>query len=335
MISSPSWPCAALPDAPLSDRTTLRVGGRAEWLLEPADPYELREAYVASRERGYATRILGGGANLIVADGVLPGVVIATDRLKRCFRPTGTIDFDPDASEEIALPDPAEDPRIVAWAGATMPSLVQTATALGLAGLECLAGVPGHLGGGVAMNAGGRYGELWDVVELVRVLEPGGDVRDLAREACSPTYRNGGLGDRTVLGAVLRLRPSTVSEVRERAKQYLLEKRRVQPVTEWSAGCVFKNPDPAKSNGSSAGKLVEICGLKGRARGDAAVSELHGNFILNRGAATASDVLALIEEIRAEVAEKTGVVLETEVKVWRGESVPAPTSPARSRPGST
>lgn len=319
MISSPSWPCAALPDAPLSDRTTLRVGGRVEWLLEPADPLELREAYVAARERGFLPRILGGGANLIVAGGLLPGVVIATDRLKRTFRPTGGIDFDPESRAEVAPPDPADDPRIVAWAGATMPSLVQTATALGLAGLECLAGVPGHLGGGVAMNAGGRYGELWDVVELVRVLEPSGEVRDLAREECSPSYRNGGLGERIVLGAVLRLRPSKVSEVRERAKQYLLEKRRVQPVTEWSAGCVFKNPDPNLSGGASAGKLVELCGLKGRARGDAVVSELHGNFILNRGAATADDVLALIEEVRAEVAERTGVVLETEVKVWRGE----------------
>jgi UDP-N-acetylenolpyruvoylglucosamine reductase len=324
MISSPSWPCAALPDAPLSDRTTLHVGGRAQWLLEPADPLELRAAYVASRERGFVPRILGGGANLIVEGGVLPGVVIATDRLKRTFRPTGGIDFDPSAFDSgvrgvMALPDPAEDPRIVAWAGATMPSLVQTATALGLAGLECLAGVPGHLGGGVAMNAGGRYGELWDSVELVRVLEPSGEVRDLAREECSPTYRNGGLGERIVLGAVLRLRPSKVSEVRERAKQYLLEKRRVQPVTEWSAGCVFKNPDPNLSGGASAGKLVETCGLKGRVRGDAVVSELHGNFIVNRGAATAADVLGLIEEVRAEVAEKTGVVLETEVKVWRGE----------------
>jgi UDP-N-acetylenolpyruvoylglucosamine reductase len=333
MTSSPPWPCAALPEAPLSDRTTLRVGGRAQWLLEPADPLELRAAYVAARERGFVPRILGGGANLIVEDGVLPGVVIATDRLKRTFRPSGAVDFDPAARAEIALPDPAEDPRLVAWAGATLPSLVQTATALGLAGLECLAGVPGHLGGGVAMNAGGRYGELWDTVELVRVLEPDGTVRDLAREDASPTYRNGGMGERIVLGAVLRLRPSKVAEVRERAKQYLLEKRRVQPVTEWSAGCVFKNPDPATSDGCSAGKLVELCGLKGRTRGDAAVSELHGNFVLNRGAATASDVLGLIEEVRAEVAERTGVVLETEVKVWRGETAGSHRSNApRDRP---
>jgi UDP-N-acetylmuramate dehydrogenase len=108
--------------------------------------------------------------------------------------------------------------------------------------------------------------------------------------------------------------------VRERTREYLMEKRRVQPVTEWSAGCVFKNPDPARSGGCSAGKLVELAGLKGRTVGDAIVSPLHGNFILNRGAATAADVLALIEIVRAEVAARRGVTLETEVRIWRAES---------------
>jgi UDP-N-acetylmuramate dehydrogenase len=197
---------------------------------------------------------------------------------------------------------------------------VHAASALGLAGLECLAGVPGHLGGGVAMNAGGRYGEIWQSVELVRVIEPDGRAVDLPRAECTPRYRDGGLGERIVSGAVLRLAPATPAEVRERTREYLMEKRRVQPVTEWSAGCVFKNPDPARSGGCSAGKLVELAGLKGRTVGDAIVSPLHGNFILNRGAATAADVLALIEIVRAEVAARRGVTLETEVRIWRAES---------------
>lgn len=321
MISFKNWPCAALFEADLSDRTTMRVGGRAEWLLEPANPEELRDAYLAARERGFAPRILGGGANLIVEDGLYRGVVIATDRLKRCFRPLGPhTEFDPQSgNSDIAPADPMEDPRLIVWCGATMPSLVQTATSLGLSGLECLAGVPGQLGGGIAMNAGGRYGEMWNVVELVRVLEPDGVLHDLPRAECTPRYRNGGLEDRIVVGAVLRLTPSTVGAVRERTRDYLLEKRRVQPVTEWSAGCVFKNPDPARSNGCSAGKLVELAGLKGRTRGDAMVSPLHGNFIVNRGAATAADVLGLIDEVRSEVQTKSGVDLEVEVKVWRAD----------------
>lgn len=299
----------------------MRVGGRAEWLLEPATPDEFVVAVNAARERGFEPRILGGGANLIVADELLPGVVIATDRLKRVFRPSAPqapVEFAPqNDSPNIAPADPAADPRLVAWCGATMPSLLQMATALGLSGLECLAGVPGNLGGGVAMNAGGRYGELWDVIESVRVLERDGTLRDIARASHQPRYRDGGLNGAIVIGAVLRLRHEGCVSVRERAKEYLLEKRRVQPVTEWSAGCVFKNPDPAKSGGSSAGKLIDQLGLKGRSRGDAIVSPLHGNFILNRGHATAADVLGLMEELRAEVAARTGIELASEWRIWR------------------
>lgn len=298
----------------------MRVGGTARWVLEPATPDEFVRGYAAARERGLACRVLGGGANLLIEDGEWPGAVLATDRLKRCFRATeGRTEIDAEElpDERIAPQSREVDPRLIAWAGATLPQLVRIATELGWSGLEGLAGVPGNLGGGVAMNAGGKWGEMWDVIELVRVLDPDGIVRDLPRAECTPSYRNGGLGAAIVLGAVLRLRVATVAEVRERTRTFLQEKRRVQPVTEWSAGCIFKNPDPATSNGCSAGKLIEQCGLKGRVRGDAQVSELHGNFILNRGAASASDVLALIEEVRGEVAQRTGIALETEVKVWR------------------
>jgi UDP-N-acetylmuramate dehydrogenase len=105
--------------------------------------------------------------------------------------------------------------------------------------------------------------------------------------------------------------------VEGKVREYLETKRRVQPVTEWSAGCIFKNPDPEKSGGRSAGKLIEDCGGKARTRGDAIVSPLHGNFIVNRGAATAADVFTLIEDLRDLVREKSGVELSVEVKTWR------------------
>jgi UDP-N-acetylmuramate dehydrogenase len=124
------------------------------------------------------------------------------------------------------------------------------------------------------------------------------------------------MGENIVVGAVLRFEHASRLEVRERVRTYLLEKRRVQPVTEWSAGCVFKNPDPELSGGRSAGKLVDDCGGKSRQRGDAIVSPLHGNFIVNQGAATSADVLTLIEDLRDLVAQKTGLRLETEVKIW-------------------
>jgi len=302
----------------------MHAGGAAEWLLEPATPEELRAAIAAAREQGCVPRILGGGANLIVADGVLRGVVIATERMGRLFRvaPDGA-EHAVVAGEELTprLPRlvPLErdaDARLAAWAGCSLPGLVRATRDLGWSGLEGLAGVPGHLGGGIAMNAGGKWGETWGVVESVRVLGADGVVRHLERAQCSPRYRDGNLGGALVLGAVLRFRVDDPAVVKERVTSFLREKGATQPVTERSSGCVFVNPDPELSGGRSAGKLIESAGCKGLARGDALVSPKHANFIVNRGAARAADVIALIEEVRARVAERTGIGLETEVKIW-------------------
>lgn len=302
----------------------MRVGGAAEWLLEPASPQELAAAIVAARESGCVPRILGGGANLIVDDGVLPGVVITTDRMSRLFRPHENVaheDALQHGNDELSarlIPLPREEGlRFVAWAGITLPKLVRSAAQMGWKGVECLAGVPGNVGGGVAMNAGGRYGEMWDVVERLLVVDRDGRLVELAREQCQPRYRNAALGEYVVASAVLRFQLDTQGDVQARGRQYLLEKNAVQPVTEWSAGCVFKNPPKEKSAGLSAGQLVERVGGKGRERGDAIVSPRHGNFIVNRGRASATDVLTLIDDVHALVLEKTGIDLEREVKVWR------------------
>ncbi len=301
MPSSATWPCAALYQADLAARTTLFVGGRIEWLLEPANPDEFVVAWRAALDRGYRPRVLGGGANLVIADGLQHGVVITTARMVRFFR------------EEFETRD---EPVLVAWAGAPLPGLVRAARELAWTGLEGLVGVPGHLGGGVAMNAGGRWGEMWDVVARVSLLSSAGEVFELACEQARPRYRDGNLGDAVVLSAVLRLERGRRQEIRERMRQYLSEKSAAQPVTERSAGCVFKNPDRERSNGRSAGELLEDCGAKGLRRGDAIVSPKHANFIVNTGRARASDVFALIEDVRRLVADRTGVVLETEVKIW-------------------
>jgi UDP-N-acetylmuramate dehydrogenase len=323
MSTTLSWPCAALEDADLSLRTTLRVGGRADWLLEPIRPEEFVAAWHAARERGYEPRVLGGGANSIIPDGRLPLVVITTDRMGRVFRPRAGDGPPEQEGEEFDPAWPALEPsqrehdtRLVAWAGAGLPGLARITRDLGWSGFEALVGVPGHLGGGIAMNAGGRWGAVWDVVEAVRVLTAAGEVRDLARAECAPRYRDGGLGGAIVLGAVLRFRVSTAEEVRARMQEYLREKSAAQPVTERSAGCIFKNPDRERSGGRTAGQLIELAGGKGRTRGDAIVSPKHANFIVNRGRARASDVLQLIEELRDLVQEREGIRLETEVKIW-------------------
>jgi UDP-N-acetylmuramate dehydrogenase len=299
----------------------MRVGGAAEWLLEPATPEELRRAVVAAREEGFVPRILGGGANLIIDDGVLPGVVITTDRIKRLFRPeSGGPASVRDASEMAPRIAPApreEGLRFVAWSGISLPKLVNAAAELGWSGVEGLAGVPGNVGGGIAMNAGGRWGEMWGVVERVLVVDENGEFQELERSACTPRYRNGGLGSKIVVSALLKFELDDPRIVKERGRDFLLEKNRVQPVTAWSAGCVFKNPDKIASGGRSAGKLIEECGLRGRVEGDAVVSTLHGNFIVNRGHATAKDVFELIRIVVDEVAQSTGIALEMEAKVWR------------------
>lgn len=320
-----NWPCAALPEAELASRTTLRVGGRAEWLLEPSTPDELREAWQAARERGFMPRLMGGGANLVIDDGLLPGVVIATARMNRTFRPmdigTGPEEFEKSPpTGDIAPPDPAKDPRLVAWAGVPLPGLVRTTRGLGFSGLEGLGGIPGQLGGGVAMNAGGRWGDIWSVIEHVRLLDSDGEYVDLSAADAAPRYRDGNLDGRVVVGAVMRFEVLPKPVVAQRVKEWIQEKNKVQPVSEHSAGCMFKNPDPELSDGRGAGLLVDQAGLLGLTQGGAMISTRHGNFLINSGGAKAADVLALMESVRAKVADHHGVELEYEVKRWRAES---------------
>lgn len=301
----------------------MRVGGVAQWLLEPADPEQLSSAIQAALEQGLEWRILGGGANLIIEDGVLPGVVITTDRMQRLFRPEPELDvgqslrmLEEPSPRHVSLPR-EEGLRFVAWAGISLPKLVRSAAKLGWSGLEGLAGVPGNVGGGVAMNAGGRWGDMWDVVERLLVVDDQGNLVELAREQCQPAYRNARLGTRVVASALLRFTLSEPKRVDEAVRDYLQQKNAVQPVTLWSAGCVWKNPDKERSGGLSAGQLVERCGAKGRRVGGAVVSEKHGNFVVNTGSASATDVLRLIEEVEERVAQSSGIALEREVKVWR------------------
>lgn len=307
----------------------MRVGGAAEWLLEPKNLGELAKAVSAARESGMPVRILGKGANLIVEDGTIPGVTVATDRLNLMWRPDPAEQGQALESLLEALkrgqqpdarlaPHPREEGlRLLALCGATHQKLVSTVMELGWSGLEGLVGVPGHVGGGVAMNAGGKWGEMWSVVESIVVVDDDGELRVLRREQCEPSYRNGNLGTKVVAAALLKFRLDQVHAVKERTRNFLKEKNAVQPVTEWSAGCVFKNPDPERSCGRTTGKLVDEAGLKGRAVGGAQISPKHGNFIVNTGHATAKDVLELVRIAQETVFERFGVQLEMEAKVWR------------------
>jgi UDP-N-acetylmuramate dehydrogenase len=264
----------------LAPFTTLKVGGPAEYFVEPRTQDELSKVLKAARECEVPVRLLGSGANLLVRDGGVRGAVI---KLTHFTRREG----------------------LHVQAGYNLARLVKDTAAEGLAGLECLAGVPATVGGAVRMNAGGRHGETAGAVLYVDVMTPEGEIRRLQKREIGFRYRGNDLGANLVIAAGFELRPD--GGVRERFDAILGDKKKGQPLGSHNAGCMFKNPA-----GGSAGRIIDECGLKGERVGGAHVSCKHANFIVNDGSATASDVLRLVEVIRARVP----LPLELEVLVW-------------------
>ena len=267
-------------DHPLAPYTTLKVGGPADYFVEPRNPEDLADAVRAARDCDLPVRLLGSGANLLVRDDGVRGVVL---RLTHLNRRDG----------------------LHVQAGYNFARLVKETAAEGLAGLECLAGIPAQVGGAIRMNAGGRHGETADAVAYVDVMTPACEIRRLTRDQVGFRYRGTSLGDAVVLAAGFDLRPG--DGIRERYEDVLSQKKSSQPLGTHNAGCMFKNPP-----GGHAGRIIDQCGLKGLRVGNAHVSERHANFIENDGGATASDVLKLVERIQS----RAPVPLELEVLVW-------------------
>ena len=267
-------------DHPLAPYTTMKVGGPADFFIEPHDEDDLARVLKAARECEVATRILGSGANLLVRDEGVRGAVIRLSRLKR-------------------------RDGLHVQAGYNLTTLVKETASEGLAGLECVAGVPATIGGAIRMNAGGRHGETAGAVRYVDVMGPDGEIRRLKKAEVGFRYRGTALGDAIVIAAGFELVPDP--KVRQRYDEILGDKKRSQPLGSHNAGCMFKNP-----SGGHAGRIIDECGLKGERVGAAHVSRKHGNFIVNDGGATAGDVLRLVEIIQSRVP----VPLELEVLVW-------------------
>jgi UDP-N-acetylmuramate dehydrogenase len=280
---------------PMKEYTSLRMGGLADVIVFPEGIEDLRGTIkYLSRER-MPYFILGNGTNLLVKDGGIRGVVIA---LSHGFNRV----------ELLRKNDPS---LIYAEAGVPLASLIRFAIDHSLSGLEFAAGIPGTVGGGIIMNAGGRLGELKDVTESVTILNPRGEITTKKQEDLRFSYRNLQLPrDSIILSAVFRLKIDNQSHIRERIQKILSRRKETQPLDLPNAGSVFKNPE-----GISAGKLIDEAGLKGMQIGNARVSELHANFILNMGNAATQDILSLIEKIQQEVYQKTGVMLETEIRI--------------------
>ena len=216
---------------------------------------------------------------------------------------------------EDPSPIPHGPPHIIeeglyAEAGISFPKLSQHALKLGLSGLEFACGIPGTLGGAIVMNAGTHEGEIADVLKALRIMDFEGHVKEYPKGELEFSYRRSRLPQGIILGAYLKLKGAPRDEIRSRMDFSLNHRRKTQPLHLPNAGCIFKNP-----SGDSAGRLIDELHLKGHRVGDAEVSEKHANFIVNRGRATAADVLSLIREIRQRVKEEKGIEMVLEVMV--------------------
>lgn len=276
-------------DAPLKDYTSFRIGGPADVLVEPADVDDVARLVRQAKAQKLPLFVVGG-TNLLIRDKGIRGVVVHLGRLRAIREEAGSV--------------------LYAEGGVGMPTLIGYAIRHSLAGLEWAAGIPGTVAGCVVMNAGTRLGEMKDSVKAVRLVNRKGEILEIPASEIPFAYRRATLPVGIVVGVWLQLKAGVRAEVEKVVKDYLHYRRDTQPLTLPSAGCVFKNPSK-----DSAGRVIDVAGLKGAQVGDAQVSDKHANFIVNQGEASAKDVLALIRKVRAAVAKRTGVKLELELKV--------------------
>jgi UDP-N-acetylmuramate dehydrogenase len=284
---------------PLCNHTSFRIGGPADVLAYPADREDLQALLAAVNKERMKYFILGSGTNLLVKDGGFRGAVICLQRMtavsvEREYRSIGGAFV-----------------VIHAEAGASLAKILSLAAEQGLTGIEFAAGIPGTLGGAICMNAGTAAGEISDVIESVTLLSPEGKFITRGREEMGFGYRTSFIPEgHIVIAARLVLRRDEKSKIQARVKDLMDKRNRHQPMGLPNAGSMFKNPQA-----EPAGKLIEAAGLKGRSVGDAQVSEKHANFIVNRGKATAADVLALMQIVKQTVLDTRGIRLEPEIKV--------------------
>lgn len=279
-----------LHDEPLSRHTTLRVGGPARWYCRVRTENGLSAVLRAATEGREPLALLGMGSNVVAADEGFPGWVV---RLEGDF-----------LRIEIA------GDRLTAGGGAALGGACAAAARAGLSGLEPISGIPSSIGGAVRINAGAYGGEIFDVLETVRLVSRAGDRRESPGADIPHGYRWTRLCETNeiVSEATLQLLPASREEIAERTR-VVGEKRRGALPSEPNAGSVFKNPP-----GDYAGRLVEACGLKGERSGDAAISTRHANVIVNLGGARSADVVQLMRRMRDSVREKFGVTLSPEVE---------------------
>lgn len=280
---------------PLRDHTTFRIGGPARYYAVPERAEEIRECIRFAKEKKIPYIIIGRGSNILFSDEGYPGVVIEIGR----------------GMEQIDFPGGG---RMRAQAGAALGRIASEAARQSLSGFEFAGGIPGTLGGAVAMNAGAYGGEIKDCIETATVMDDAGEVFTLEKDRLELGYRTSIIQKEgyLVLEAEFCFRSGDTEEIRARMRELNAKRREKQPLEYASAGSTFKRPE-----GYFAGKLIEDSGLKGYRVGDAQVSEKHCGFVINRGNATAAEVIQLMKEVQEKVYDMFGVRLEPEVKIIR------------------
>ena len=282
-------------DEPLAAHTSWRVGGPADYFFVPSDSEDLA-MFLAMLPAHVPILWVGLGSNLLVRDGGYRGAVICTHKGLAHCSPSGSSGY-------------------FAEAGVPCAKVARHSAQMGRCGAEFLSGIPGTIGGALAMNAGAYGHETWSIVKKVELIDRQGQIHESTRDAFKISYRSvAGRGDCWFLNVTFDLIPGTKEEAQGAIRELLQTRGREQPIQERSAGSVFKNPD-----GDFAARLIEAAGLKGQHCGGARVSVAHANFILNDGSATALQIECLIKRIQETVAQFCGAELEREVHIV-GES---------------
>ena len=277
----------------LRDHTTFKIGGLARYFLKASNLRQLQDALIFARKKRIRVFILGSGSNILASDSGVNGLVIKLNS---------------PGFKELRI----KGRFIDAGSAMKLNQLILRAKDQSLAGLEFLSGIPGTLGGALMGNAGAWGSQIGELVEEIRVLDYNGKIKLLKKQQLKFSYRKSNLSKYIILSARLKLRLAKKELIMQKIKQYLKQRGKTQENSLPNAGCIFKNP-----KNLAAGKLIEECGLKLRRAGQAIISRVHANFILNMAKAKSKDVLSLMKLARKEVKRRFKVELKPEINLWK------------------
>ncbi len=278
---------------PLAKFTWLNIGGPAEFFAKPKTEDQLKTLVIRCKENNIPFRILGQGANILINDKGIKGLVIKLDETG-----FGEMKFD--------------NHSVQAGAACTLGSVIRESIKKGMGGMEELVGIPGTIGGAVKGNAGSKFADIGTITSSVTVIDNTGTIYTREKPELVFEYRKSNISSQIITQVTFELVPDDPNRLLNRMKETFIIKKNSQPLSSRSAGCIFKNPP----NEKPAGLLIDRAGLKGTQIGGAMISDRHANFIVNQGNATFDDIRKLIDTIRNKVFEQFGIELKLEIEIW-------------------